>query len=362
MQDNDPTGSDIKVFFLAQGEQNAATVVSWLVEYIQVAKKSLDFAFYDFRLSAELRLPIETALRERAAASVQIRFVYDADKPETPDLVAGQDPAEGGTGSVIQALGYPWRRIGGPKLMHHKYIVRDAGTPAGYVWTGSTNLTNNSLTLQENNIIQLASPELANYYAHNFAELWEKEAIVETGNFDTTPVALEFQGNPARVQTWFSPGRGNAIDYEIAAEIARAKRRVKICSMLLNSTAFITALEDAIREGKVEIDGIYDKTQMETVFEQWRELPRNRWKIEAVQNLVLALGLVGKNSIPYSPDTPHDFMHNKVLVIDDTVITGSYNFSHSAMQNAENLLRIECAALADFYANYIDFLKKKYRA
>jgi phosphatidylserine/phosphatidylglycerophosphate/cardiolipin synthase-like enzyme len=55
-------------------------------------------------------------------------------------------------------------------------------------------------------------------------------------------------------------------------------------------------------------------------------------------------------------------MHNKVLVIDDTVITGSYNFSRSAQFNAENILFIESAPLAEAYSNYIDHLKAKYRA
>jgi phosphatidylserine/phosphatidylglycerophosphate/cardiolipin synthase-like enzyme len=54
-------------------------------------------------------------------------------------------------------------------------------------------------------------------------------------------------------------------------------------------------------------------------------------------------------------------MHNKVLVIDDTVITGSYNFSRSAQFNAENILFIDSAALAEKYSAYIDRLIQKYR-
>ena len=46
------------------------------------------------------------------------------------------------------------------------------------------------------------------------------------------------------------------------------------------------------------------------------------------------------------PTGSHDFMHDKVLVIDDTVITGSCNFSRSAQFNAENILFIDSAALA----------------
>jgi phosphatidylserine/phosphatidylglycerophosphate/cardiolipin synthase-like enzyme len=55
-------------------------------------------------------------------------------------------------------------------------------------------------------------------------------------------------------------------------------------------------------------------------------------------------------------------MHNKVLVIDDTVITGSYNFSRSAQFNAENILFLESPALSNTYSTYIDHLKAKYSA
>jgi phosphatidylserine/phosphatidylglycerophosphate/cardiolipin synthase-like enzyme len=76
----------------------------------------------------------------------------------------------------------------------------------------------------------------------------------------------------------------------------------------------------------------------------------NHWKIGAVQDIIADAGLAGKRSTPYSPTSRHDFMHNKALVVDDTVIAGSYNFSHSAEQNAENLVIVENAALADAYS------------
>ena len=53
-------------------------------------------------------------------------------------------------------------------------------------------------------------------------------------------------------------------------------------------------------------------------------------------------------------------MHNKILVIDDTVVTGSYNFSRSAQFNAENILFIESRGLAERYSAYIDHLVEKY--
>ncbi len=53
-------------------------------------------------------------------------------------------------------------------------------------------------------------------------------------------------------------------------------------------------------------------------------------------------------------------MHNKILLVDDTVITASYNFSRSAQFNAETILFIESAALAETYSVLIDKLMQKY--
>jgi phosphatidylserine/phosphatidylglycerophosphate/cardiolipin synthase-like enzyme len=72
--------------------------------------------------------------------------------------------------------------------------------------------------------------------------------------------------------------------------------------------------------------------------------------------------VIGKSSTPYTPTGRHNYMHNKILLIDDTVVTGAYNFSRSAQLNAENILFIESAPLADTYSGYIDHLKSKYAA
>jgi phosphatidylserine/phosphatidylglycerophosphate/cardiolipin synthase-like enzyme len=89
-------------------------------------------------------------------------------------------------------------------------------------------------------------------------------------------------------------------------------------------------------------------------------VPHNHWKIPAVKHIIAQAGLVGKRSTPYSPTSRHDFMHNKVLIVDDTVVTGSYNFSRSAELNAENILLIESAPLAERYAAYTRHLMEKY--
>ncbi len=346
----------LSVFFLAQGEQSAASVMARLTNFIGAAKQSLDFAVYDMRLSDPLKAALATTLRERAAAGVQIRFCYDSDKPLQPNVAAGQDPAPAGTGVFVQSLGYPWRRIAGMKLMHSKFIVRDAQS----VWTGSTNLTDDAFTLMENNVVEIDSVPLASYYAQDFEQIWEKQSFDNTGEIQTAPLPLVFSAQPAEARVMFSPGCGLAIDSEIAGRVRAAKRRVRICSLLINSGTLISELGNLLRASRVKVDGIYDRTQMKEVYQQWQEVPSNHWKIPALREIVLRANLVGKNSTPYTPTSVHDFMHNKVLVIDDTVITGSYNFSRSAQFNAENILFIESASLAETYSAYIDHLIQKY--
>ncbi|MFN8540775.1 MAG: phospholipase D-like domain-containing protein [Thermomicrobiales bacterium] len=353
-----PGHSDLAVHFLAQGDQRPEDVAGWLATFIGQARRSLDLALYDARLSGPLRTILADALRVRAEAGVAIRLVYDADKPEPPDLYRGTDPAPAGTGSFIQALGYPFRRVGGPKLMHHKYIVRDAGEANAAVWTGSTNWTDDAWSLQENNIVVIGSPEIAAAYARDFADLWRERENDGTGEFDVPPVALHYAGEPLTVQLYFSPGRGLVIDEAVAARVANAQRRVRICSMLLNSGTLLNALLYQLDAGRVPVDGVYDATQMEGVLEQWETVPGNPLEDRRSPRNRRAGAPGGQAIASLRPDTPR--LHaQQILVVDDTVITGSFNFSRSAQVNAENLLILD-NALGE-YSAYISRLVARCR-
>ena len=196
----------------------------------------------------------------------------------------------------------------------------------------------------------------------DFEQLWEKENFENTGKIPTAPVPLTFSDQPATARVLFSPGCGLEIDTEIARRVRAAQRRVRICSLLINSGTLIGELEQ--RSCAAAESG----SMGSTIAPRWRKftcngsgVPSNNWKIPAVHDIIARAGLVGKNSTPYSPTSRHDFMHNKVLVIDDTVITGSYNFSRSAQFNAENIFFLESPALAETYSTYIDHLIAKYR-
>jgi len=204
------------------------------------------------------------------------------------------------------------------------------------------------------------SQAIADAYARDFAQLWQTGTLGDSGDFSIPPASLVYQGQPATVDVLFSPGSGPAIDYLVARRVASARRRVRLCTMLINSGALIAALSDLLAAGRVPVDGVYDRTQMQQVFLDWQQVPHNHWKIGAVERIITAAQLVGKHSTPYAPEGVHDFMHDKILLVDDTVITGSYNFSRSAELNAENILFVESPALADQYSAYIDHLKAKY--
>jgi phosphatidylserine/phosphatidylglycerophosphate/cardiolipin synthase-like enzyme len=351
---------DLAVHFIAQGEQSARQVATWVADFIAGATRTLDFAVYDFHLNPALAPTVIDALRERAAAGVGIRIAYDAGRLPSHVPPPAIPPPPPGTEEFVQALGFPARGIGGMKLMHQKYVVRDAGLPSAAVWTGSTNFTDDSWTACDNNIVTMRSPVLAAGYARDFEQMWQTGTFEASGGFDTPAVTLTYAGEPARADVLFSPGCGPAIDYLVAQRVAGARRRVRLCTMLINSSALIAALTDLLNFGRVPVDGVYDRTQMQGVYQDWQQVRHNRWKIGAVEHIIAAAHLVGKDSTPYSPTSVHDFMHNKVLLVDDTVITGSYNFSRSAELNAENIVFIESPALAEAYSAYIDHLEQKY--
>jgi phosphatidylserine/phosphatidylglycerophosphate/cardiolipin synthase-like enzyme len=353
----------IDVTFLEQGAQSPTTIANMLAEFISAARTSLHLAIYDFRLSDSAAEIVLGALRSRAAAGVDVRIAFDAGKRVCDFRAAGCDPAPPGTLEFLKKLGnsVATKPITGgdprmPKLMHHKYIVRDGRTPEGAVWTGSTNWTDDSWTLQENNIVRIASPELCAYYETDFAELWDRGDIGTTGLHDTGVVRV----GGTEVHVAFAPGEGRTIDHDLAHRISACRRRLKICSMIITSGSILGAIGDLLTSNRLaEYGGVYDRTQMDGVFDQWKGTPAD-WKRGIFTQI--AAPLFGKRSTPYSPGTPHDFMHNKVVVADDAVITGSYNLSRSAEENAENMLIIEDANLANQYCAYIDRLGARFKA
>jgi phosphatidylserine/phosphatidylglycerophosphate/cardiolipin synthase-like enzyme len=108
------------------------------------------------------------------------------------------------------------------------------------------------------------------------------------------------------------------------------------------------------------VSGIYDAGQMDPIVRTWKTIPTAATAVKDWETVSALLGR--KHSTPYTPTSTHDFMHNKVLICDDTVVTGSYNFSANAQRNAENQVRITDPALAGQYVDYVDAIARTYPA
>jgi phosphatidylserine/phosphatidylglycerophosphate/cardiolipin synthase-like enzyme len=256
---------------------------------------------------------------------------------------------------LVESLPIPTRAIPGvPDLMHHKYAVRDGES----VLTGSTNWTESSWTLQENVLAEVESPGVAGAYTRDFEQLWATGVVAESG--DVAPVATSV--GSATVRAWFTPAHGTALAHRIAHRIGNARRRVRVCSPVITSGPILGTLAQVASDRRVDLAGVVDATQVAEVIGQWHANGNGAWKIPLLQAVLEHAEFSGKRSIPWRPDSVHDFMHAKVTVADDTVFLGSFNLSRSGERNAENVLEIEDPALAERLAAYIDAVRARYPA
>lgn len=139
------------------------------------------------------------------------------------------------------------------------------------------------------------------------------------------PLALDGADS---IEVYFSPNGGctaaivNALDH--------ARQTIIVQAYSFTSTPIAKALLDAHKRG-VEIVVILDKSNRTKNYS-----PADFLKHEGITVLI---------------DAKHAIAHNKIMVVDDeTVLTGSFNFTKAAeASNAENLLVIKDKELAAKY-------------
>jgi phosphatidylserine/phosphatidylglycerophosphate/cardiolipin synthase-like enzyme len=334
---------------LTDGGQEPITIARALHDFLAAAKTSLDIALYDFKLGAGLEELVVDTIEEAGKRGVAVRIVYNADF-RGPIPVPAPPEAKP---EDIERLSVPTKPVAGiPDLMHHKYAVRDRAS----VWTGSSNWTDDSWLREENVIVVVDSPELAHAFALDFEQLWTIGIVEESGKVEPRPVNV----GGIEVRPWFCPGFGDALSHRIAKAIGRAKRRVRICSPVLTAAPILATLAQVLADGKVDVAGALDQTQIEEVQLQWGPTGVRSWKLPLLLQVVGSGRFAGKRSTPWGPGTVHDYMHAKVTVADDVVFVGSFNLSHSGEQNAENVLEIHDPALAERLAGYVDSVRARY--
>jgi phospholipase D-like protein len=353
------TASSLEVRLLRDGAQTAEAIAGELSAFLGAASTTLEIAIYDLNLAGTAAEIVRQAIRGAAERGVAVRLAYNVD---FPDPLPVPPPAQPDS-AFIASLGVPLRPVAGvPALMHHKYVIRDGRTADAAVWTGSANWTNDSWTRQENAILRIRSQALAGEYLRNFEEIWRSGKVDLTGKYDLAPVEVVDQRGPVGTRVYFSPGRGRRMAHLIADRLGHARRRIRLCSPVITDGPILGTLADMAAHPHPDFLGVYDRTQMGEVVAQWRVNPHASWKAPAFAGATRGLRFASKVTTPYAPGSVHDYMHAKVTVVDDLVLTGSYNLSHSGEENAENLLELRSPALADFFSGFVEELYSRYAA
>ena len=132
------------------------------------------------------------------------------------------------------------------------------------------------------------------------------------------------------IEVYFSP-KGGCTE-AVVRELNAAKSTVLMQAYSFTSAPIAKALLEAHKRG-VKVQAIIDKSQRSEKYSE----------VDFLVNV----------GIPTRIDAKHAIAHNKIMVIDDqVVITGSFNFTKAAeANNAENLLVIRSPELAKKYTD-----------
>jgi phosphatidylserine/phosphatidylglycerophosphate/cardiolipin synthase-like enzyme len=344
------------VYFLSHRANINGEIPARLSSFIDGARDSLDCAIYDLKNQVVLH-----ALKRAAARGISLRIGYDASREVTGGRQV--DPKAGGTAASLQRAGLdkcaqPIHATGS-HLMHDNFLVRDGEK----VWTGSGKFTNGGLQLQDNNFLVVESADLALIYTRVFGDmLAPQHKSAHTG--DTSGIASPVSGKTLKVGSvsitpYFATGRGEVENVETAVVAAmKGVKRIRLAAMLVSEPNILEALLPFKTIGN-DIEGVLDPNEMKQVMSPSNSHsklnPALFWFAEGDKRFVAA------PSHAYHSGDSNDFMHNKLMILDDhRVITGSYNFSENAESNDENLLVVESRQVAAAYTRYFDALFKQY--
>jgi phosphatidylserine/phosphatidylglycerophosphate/cardiolipin synthase-like enzyme len=346
-----PADVPVELRTLTDGGQAASEVAGEIATFLNAARTSLDLALYDVRLESDAGVLVLAALLAAHQRGVRVRLLFDVDHPGPIPV----PPPPETRPEAIEALPVETRGIAGiPDLMHHKFCVRDGRD----IWTGSMNWTEDSWTRQENVVVRvLGSEALAFAFSLAFDELWERGTVEGTGMVEPRPVELD---GGIEVRPWFTPGHGDALSHRVAKAIGRARRRVRIASPVLTAGPILGTLVEVVNERRCAVSGVIDETQSDDVLRQWARNGVSSWKIPLLDAILARGSFAAKRSTPWSPDGVQDFMHAKVVVCDNVSFVGSFNFSRSGERNAENVLELHNAEIADRLTAYVDELRLRY--
>lgn len=287
------------------------SIPEMLIGYIDQAQHTIHVASFEFNLT-----PVAEALIAAHRRGVQVQWVTD----DEHGIDADQEE-DHGQFALLEKAGIEVRDDGRSALMHNKFWIFDAQT----VWTGSTNITYNGAFRNNNNVIVLRSVDIARIYEREFQEMWE-------GQFGPrSPSTVEQQEvliGHTPVQILFA-AEDEAIAH-LSPIVQGAQKSIRVMAFSFTHDTLGKAVLERALSG-LDVKGIFETRGSETEFSE--------------------LTVLFCANVPVRQDGNPRTFHHKVIVVDDeTVITGSLNFSNNADEsNDENVVVIKNRALAARY-------------
>ena len=304
---------NIKIYFSKTKGSKSGGVDEVIINDINSAKKSIYLAMYNFTND-----DIEHALVSAYRRGIDVKVVTD-DKQHQDVDVNLYDELESEGIEVEDDEGF------GRGLMHNKILVIDSAIS----WSGSANFTNASFYGNWENFVRCTDVDVVSKYKEQIDELLNKEEL---------PGAL----NKDNLELYFSP-EDKFKRSRLLKLIDSAKSSINFMVFLINDKDIKDALIRAKNRG-LEIHGVFDKkqTSFQSKYTQYNNL----------KDANIDVKLIG--------DSWHK-LHNKVIIIDNqTVVTGSYNFSHTSdTKNNENSIIIHNSKIAQQYTDKFNQIYQK---
>lgn len=343
------SSGSIKVFFNKTVDNTVSTgtnafynakIADSLAAYINRAKSTIDITIYNWDNSAG-GLAITNALNAAYLRGVKIRIIYDNTTTQS-----GLNTINPGIKLLPSPVGASYT------IMHNKFVIIDANNVNpnnAIVWTGSTNWTNNQLTLDANNVIIFQDQSMARGYKLEFDEMWGDTSVTSSpntlvskfGQFKKDNTPHEYNVNGKRVESYFSPSDGTTS--HILSTIATANTDLYFGLLLETRSDIATKIKNQIIANSLNAKGILNDTaNASTAFFIMQGVMASNIKINSFSWL----------------------FHHKYMIVDQSNIssdpilwTGSHNWSNSGeTKNDENSVVVHDASIANIY--YQEFYQR----
>lgn len=267
-----------------------------IVESIDSAKLSVDVAMYSLTLNSA-----RDALLRALDRGVRVRMVMESDNMDSADVQKLKDAG-------IPILGD--RREG---LMHDKFLVIDNSE----VWVGSMNLTDSG-TYEDNNVMMhIHSTKVAENFTKEFNEMFVDDKFGDNVVAETPNPRVTIDGTP--VDTYFSPDDG--IQPILVDILNGAQHSIYFLAFSFTADSLGDAIRERAKDG-VTVAGVMDDDQVSS-------------------NVGTEYDLFRQAGLDVFRDKNPGQMHEKVIIVDEnTVIFGSYNFTNSAETKNDEALMV----------------------